>query len=102
MVDITGVNSQPNQPNRIENRSVSKSSASKSKESSTSGSAGDRIEISADAKEAHTVGRLVQSARSQPEVRAEAVARAKEKLENGEYEGVVVSRETAKKILGLT
>ena len=37
MVDITGVNSQPNQPNRIENRSVSKSSASKSKESSTSG-----------------------------------------------------------------
>ena len=59
-------------------------------------------EISAGAKEAHTVGRLVQSARSQPEVRAEAVARAKEKLENGEYEGVVVSRETAKKILGLT
>jgi anti-sigma28 factor (negative regulator of flagellin synthesis) len=102
MVDITGIGSQPNQPNRVTERSVAKTSASKSKESPNATSTGDRVEISAGAKEAHTLGRLVSVAQAQPEVRPEAVAKAKEKLENGAYQGVEVSRETARKILGFS
>ncbi|MDX9753374.1 MAG: flagellar biosynthesis anti-sigma factor FlgM [bacterium] len=100
MVDIVGLGSATHQPNRISDRPAAKGSAAKGKDS-VSVSAGDRIEISAGRKEADAVNRLVQMAQSEPEVRAEAVARAKEKLANGEYEGIEVSRATAKKILGI-
>ena len=47
--------------------------------------AGDRVDVSADAKKAQgLVADAVRAANSLPEVRAEAVARAKAKLESGE------------------
>ncbi len=101
MVDITGVNTSSNQPNRITERSISRAGGSKSKNVSSSATAGDRVDISAGVKEADTVKKLVQSAQSQPEIRPELVAAVKERLERGEYEGVEVSRQTAKKILGI-
>lgn len=99
MVDIVGINS-TNQPNRVSDRPAAKN-ASKAKESPSSSSQSDRIEISAGRREADAVRRLVQLAQAEPDIRAEAVAQAKEKLANGEYEGREVSRETAKSILGL-
>lgn len=103
MVDIFGINSTPNQPNRVTDRPVSKASSSKTKEttSSSSTTSSDRIEISSGAKEAQSINRLITVAQAQPEVRADAVARAKERLENGEYKGVEVSRQAARRILGL-
>ncbi len=101
MVDIVGINNTTQQTNRISDRSTSKSTSTKSKESSSTPSAGDRIEISAGAKEAQVVKKLVAAAQAEPDVRPEAVAAAKERLQNGEYDGVDVSRQTAKKILGI-
>lgn len=103
MVDIVGINSSSNQPNRVSDRSqVGKSGGQKARETGSSSSSAptDRIEISAGVREAGVLNRLVQTAQAQPEVRAEAVAAAKEKLANGEFEGVEVSRNAAKKILG--
>ena len=99
MVDIVGIGSS-NQPNRVSDRPAAKN-ASKAKESTSSSSQSDRIEISAGRKEADVVKRLVNLAQSEPDIRAEAVAQAKERLANGEYEGREVSRETAKRILGI-
>ena len=47
--------------------------------------AGDRVDVSADAKKAQgLVADAVKAANALPEIRAEAVARAKAKLESGE------------------
>ncbi len=101
MVDITGINATPQQANRVSGRTANKTDAAKNTEAVSAVNGGDRIEISAGAKEAQTVQKLVSSAQSEPDVRPEAVARAKERLENGEYEGVDVSRQAAKNILGV-
>ncbi len=101
MVDIVGINNTTQQANKIADRSASKSAASKSKEATVAPSTGDRIEISAGVKEAQAVKRLVAAAQSEPDVRPEAVATAKERLQNGEYNGVEASRTAAKKILGM-
>ena len=103
MVDILGINATQNQANRVTEKSSARGTSSKTSASSSSSSAstGDRIEISAGAKEASAVRRLVGLAQTEPDVRPEAVAQAKEKLANGEFNGAEVSRETAKKILGL-
>ncbi|MBN2325721.1 MAG: flagellar biosynthesis anti-sigma factor FlgM [Candidatus Omnitrophica bacterium] len=103
MVDISGIGNTQNQANKITERSSTRSGGSKSNEASSSSSAAsDRLEISAGAKQAGAVQRLTSLAQTSQDVRPEAVAQAREKLEKGEYEGVEVSRETAKKILGAT
>ena len=102
MVDIVGINSTNNQVNRVADRSVAKVSSSKGREpDSSSAEVGDRIEISAGAKEASVLTRLVSSAQAEPDVRPEAVSRAKEKLDSGGFNGIEVSRQAAKKILGI-
>ncbi|RJP31964.1 MAG: flagellar biosynthesis anti-sigma factor FlgM [Candidatus Omnitrophota bacterium] len=103
MVDIVGINNTAQQANRIAERSTSKSPGTRGKETSSapSSSSGDRIEISAGAKEAQVVKKLVAAAQAEPDVRPEAVNAAKERLENGGYDGIEVSRQTAKKILGI-
>ncbi|MBZ0258939.1 flagellar biosynthesis anti-sigma factor FlgM [bacterium] len=103
MVDIVGINSSANHPNRVGDRgSVAKGSSSQAKETSSTTTNSDRIEISAGARQVGVLSRLVKTAQAEPNVRADAVARAKEKLENGEFEGVEVSRDAAKKILGVS
>lgn len=102
MVDIVGLSSSTQQTNRITDRPAAKSSAARAKESTSSPARGDQIDISTGRKEAVTVSRLILAAQAEPDIRAEEVARAKEKLDNGEYEGREVSRQTAKKILGLS
>ena len=100
-MSITGVNNTPNQPNRVTERGgVTRNSDVKSKEvqSTSSSTNSDSIEISAGAKEAGTVQRLTQSAQTSPDIRVDVVAAAKEKLANGEYEGVEISRQTAEKL----
>ena len=101
MVDIVGISSSTQQTNRITDRPAAKASAARAKESSSS-TRGDQIDISTGRREAVTVSRMIKAAQAEPDVRAEEVARAKEKLENGEYDGTDVSRATAKKILGLS
>jgi anti-sigma28 factor (negative regulator of flagellin synthesis) len=101
MVDLTGVNAQSNQANRVTERAAAKSGGTKAKEPAAMAPPTDRIEISAGAKEAQTISHLVQLAQAEPEIRPEAVAQAKEKLAQGGYEGIEVSRQTAKKILGM-
>lgn len=104
MVDIVGISTTQNQANRVAERGSTRgvsSKSSSSSESSSSSGTGDRIEISAGAKEASLVQRLVGLAQSEPDTRPEAVERAKEKLANGEFEGTEVSRQAAKKILGV-
>lgn len=105
MVDILGISTTQNQASRVSERSSTRSVSSKtstsSESSSSSASSGDRIEISAGAKEASAVRRLVSIAQAEPDVRPDAVAQAKERLARGEYDGVEVSRQTAKKILGV-
>lgn len=102
MVDIVGINTTQHQA-RVSERSSARNIGSKSSEtSSSSSSSGDRIEISAGAKEASAVRRLVGLAQAEPDVRPQAIAQAKERLANGEFEGIDVSRQTAKKILGIT
>jgi anti-sigma28 factor (negative regulator of flagellin synthesis) len=103
MVDIVGINSAQNHANRVTERGSAKNVGSKTRESSSSSSSssGDRIEISAGAKEASAVSRLMGLAQAEPDVRPEAVAEAREKLANGEFEGLDVSRDAAKKILGV-
>ncbi len=103
MVDIVGINSSANQPNRVGGRdNVAKGSSSEAKSSSSTTPASDRIDISAGARQVGVLSRLVKTAQAEPNVRADAIARAKEKLENGEFEGVDVSRDAAKKILGVS
>lgn len=99
MVDISGINPSNLQPNRVTDR-VSGRGNAPARQDSVSTSTGDRIEISTGAREVSTLRRLVQTAQSQSDIRPEAVARAKEKLDNGEYEGVEVSRSAAQRILG--
>ncbi len=99
MVDIVGINTTNQQTNRVSG-TPSKGNVSKGRESNSTNATGDRIEISAGAKEAQSVKRLVSSAQAEPDFRPEAVAAAKEKLEKGEFDGIEVSRQTARKILG--
>lgn len=103
MVDISGINSSNNQLNRVTDRSGNRAGGvSKNKADSPGAtSQSDRIEISASAKEASAITRLVSSAQSEPDIRPEAVAQAKAKLESGGFEGVEVSRQAARKILGI-
>ncbi len=103
MVDILGINTTQTQASRVSERSSTRSASTKStRDSGSSPSSGDRIEISAGAKEASAVRRLVSIAQAEPDVRPEAVAQAKERLANGEFSGVEVSRQAAKKILGVS
>lgn len=101
MVDIVGINSTSNQPNKVTERGSSKTTSSKMKDTPSSSPVGDRIEISANAKEASTIGRLVDLAQSESDIRPEEVEKARERLENGEYNGIEISRQTAKKMLGI-
>jgi anti-sigma28 factor (negative regulator of flagellin synthesis) len=100
MVDIVGISSS-SQTNRVSDRPSAKGSAAKVKSTSSPSSQSDRIDISAGKREADAVKRLVSLAQSGSDIRPEAVTQAKEKLANGEYEGIEVSRETAKRILGI-
>jgi len=100
MVDIVGVNNSTTQPSRVSDRTVAKTNAARKREDTVSTTASDRLDISAGVKEAQVVKRLVQTAQTEPDIRPEEVSRAKERLDNGEYNGVEVSRQTAKKILG--
>lgn len=101
MVDIVGLNTTTQNAARIADRANARASSSKGKENS-SAVAGDRIEISAGAKEAQSIKRLVSAAQAEPDFRPEAVSKAREKVENGELDGIEVSRQTARKILGIS
>ncbi len=101
MVDI-GVIGNQFQPNRVTERSTGSSGVTSKKSASAAKSTTkDSVEISSDAKEAQNVVRLVKAARSSPDVRTDAVERARETLAKGGYDGVEVSREAAKNMLGL-
>lgn len=103
MVDISSIGNTQNQANKITERNSTRGAESKSAETSSNSSASsDRLEISAGAKQASAVGRLANLAQASQDVRPEAVAQAKEKIEKGEFEGIEVSRETARKMLGLS
>ncbi len=101
MVDLTGINTQANQANRVTERPAPKGTSAKSNEPAATPSPTDRIEISAGAKEAQTVSNLVQLAQAESDIRPSVVTQAREKLEQGGYDGLEASRQAAKKILGL-
>ena len=63
------------------------------------GSTQDDVQISSEAQEAATVGRLVQVAKSSSDVRADRVAAAKQNLEQGTYKDHDVLREVARNLL---
>ena len=100
MVDIRSIGNLQPQP-RVTERSGGSSAAASKKAAASEPSQSDSVEISAGAKEAQVASRLVESAQSSPDIRPEAVQRARETLERGGYDGVEVSREAAKNILGL-
>lgn len=101
MVDITGIGNQPVQSTRNTDRASASARAKDSQASSGSGTSGDSVEISAGVREGQTVGRLVDGAKATPEIRSEAIARAKETLDNGGFEGRDVSRKAAENILDM-
>lgn len=101
MVDLIGINSNNLNPNRVQDRSSARSSEVKRDTANTGNTSSDRIEISSGARDMSALRNLVQTAQAQPEVRTEAVEKARQKLENGEFNGVEVSREAAKNILGV-
>ncbi|MFH1737462.1 MAG: flagellar biosynthesis anti-sigma factor FlgM, partial [bacterium] len=100
-VDIRSIGNLQPQPRVTERSGGSSAAASKKAVAGEPSSQSDSVEISTGAKEAQAVSRLVGSAQSSPDIRPEAVQRARETLERGGYEGVEVSREAAKNILGL-
>ena len=102
MVDIVRINSSGSQVNRIPDRASPKASEAKASSGSSSSLPTDTLDIGTGAREASIVKRLISIAQSEPNVRAEAIAVAKEKLSNGDFEGIEVSRDTAKRILGIT
>ena len=99
MVDITGISNQPVHANRAADRSSPAARAKDAASSNASGSASDSVEISAAAKEGQSVNRLVSAAKVSPDVRADAVAKAKQTLEDGGFAGRDVSRKAAENIL---
>lgn len=101
MVDIVRINSTGSQVNKIPDRPATKSVESKSS-SATSAPQTDTIELGAGAREASVVSRLVSSAQASPNVRADAVAAAKEKLANGEFNTRAAFEGAAKGILGIS
>lgn len=101
MVDIVRINSSGNQINRVQDRPAARSSESTSSSSSSSAPQTDTIDIGAGAREASVVQRLVASAQASPNVRAEAVAAAKAKLANGEFNTREAFQGAAKGILGI-
>lgn len=100
MVDITGIGNQSVQSSRATERSQSTARSKEAK--ATSGGAStvsDSVELSEGAREGQTLNRLVGSAKSSPDVRAEAVSQAKQTLADGGFEGREVSRRAAENIL---
>ncbi|MCL4218246.1 MAG: flagellar biosynthesis anti-sigma factor FlgM [Candidatus Hydrogenedentes bacterium] len=61
----------------------------------------DDVNISSEAQEAASTARLVQVARQEPDIRADRVAEARQRIDNGEYKDLNVVREVAKRILRL-
>lgn len=100
MVDIVRINS-GNQVSRIPDRPAAKSTESTSSSSTFSAPQTDTIDIGAGAREASVVQRLVAAAQASPNVRADAVAAAKEKLANGEFNTRAAFEGAAKGILGI-
>jgi len=59
----------------------------------------DGVEISPEAKEAANVQRLADLAKNEPDIRADRVAVAKERLERGEYKDLNVLRQVARELM---
>lgn len=102
MVDIVRINSTGSQVNKIPDRPAAKSTESSSSSASSSAPQTDTIELGAGAREASVVSRLVSAAQAEPNVRADAVAAAKEKLANGEFNTRAAFEGAAKGILGIS
>ena len=101
MVDIRSIGNLPPQT-RVPERTGAPSVTSTKKAAVTeSAPSSDSVQISQGAKEAQVVSRLVSDAKSTPDIRPEVVQKARETLERGGYDGVEVSREAARNILGL-
>ncbi len=103
MVDIVRINSTGNnQINRVTDRPAAKSTEAGSAGTSNSAPQTDTINIGAGAREATTVQNLVALAQAEPNVRTDAVAAAKEKLANGEFNTRAAFEGAAKGILGIS
>ena len=89
---------QPDDPRRVE-RSGARRSEEVREETRTE-AAGDRIEVSNDAKRAQELqSRLAEEARNAPEIREDRVAEARARLEAGEYDSEAVRETIANRLL---
>lgn len=77
------------------------SSAKKSEETTLTGSSGDGVTISSEARQAAEVNRVQQLTKSQEEIRTEKVERAKERISEGNYRTREAVEKVAREILKL-
>jgi flagellar biosynthesis anti-sigma factor FlgM len=94
MVGIHGINGvpepKPDRPAGVRDRKRSEDSPASSK---------DGVSISSKAQRAASTAKLVEIAKSEPDVRTERVAEAKQKIESGEYKKREVVEQLAAKLL---
>ena len=101
MVGIQGVNGVPEpKPERTGKMRGERDSAPGSAVSSTAGGqAKDGVSISSEAKAAADVARVVNLSSTQSDIRADKVAAARERIENGDYKNPEVVAEVAQRLL---
>lgn len=101
MVGIQGVNGVPEpKPERTGKvRGDGDSSASGSVAASASSPAKDGVSISAEAKAAADVARVVTLSSAQSDIRADKVAAARERIENGDFKNPEVVAQVAQRLM---
>ena len=93
MAGIQGIGGVPEPaPERLAN------ARSRKREESKSAAIQDGLQISSEAQQASDVGRLIQVAKEESDIREERVEAAKQSIERGEYKNENVLREVARNL----
>ena len=94
MVGINGIGGIPEPANPRQVRSTDNTVAG----TASNATDGDEVFFSTEAKEAANVGRLIESASQQSQVRAEAIERARQNIEQGVHQILDVVRVVAARV----
>ncbi|MBI1319219.1 MAG: hypothetical protein GC168_09780 [Candidatus Hydrogenedens sp.] len=103
MVGISGLGGipEPKSEGPAKARNERESASEASEVSSGSASSGDGVKISSEAQAAAELSRIIAQSRIQPELRAEKVAAARERIESGAYKDPEVVAKVAERLLNI-
>jgi len=101
MVGISGLGGipEPKSDGPAKARNEREAASDAKSASSSSASSGDGVKISSAAQAAAELSQIVAKSRIQPEIRAEKVAAARERIESGEYKNPEVVAKVAERLL---